>query len=76
MADASVTRRELSLSTRDLYHGWCGKSFAETTIDAIIYHNGNGPVGLPIGMYAKYPHSAFIPDVIHLGDEIKDANND
>ena len=76
MADASVTRRELSLGARDSYHGWCGKSFAETTIDAIMYHNGNGPVGLPIGMYARYPHTAFIPDVIHLGDEIKDLNND
>lgn len=73
MTDASVTRRALSLGARDATMGWCAKSFAETTIDAIIVHNGVSPINLPIGYYARFQHTAFIPDVIHLGDEIIDA---
>lgn len=73
MSSADVTRRELTLGSRDDVLGHCGKVFAESTIKAVIVHNGISPVNLPIGMYARFEHTAFIPDVIHLGDEIIDA---
>lgn len=76
MTNADVTRRRLTLGARDPILGHCSKEFVETTIKALIVNNGNSPIALPIGMYPKYPHTAFIPDVIYAGDEIVDAFND
>ena len=73
MTSAEVTRRELTLGARDSVTGHCAKSFSETTIKCVLVHNGVSPVNLPIGYYARWEHTAFIPDVIHMGDEIIDA---
>lgn len=75
MSSAELTRRRLTLSTRDIVTGWCSKVFAESTITGSIQNAGNNPLSLAVGAYAKYPHTGYTPDVIRIGDECIDADN-
>ena len=72
MADASVTRRELSTGARDTVTGHCAKSFAETTIKGVIRPRGASFSSGGIAYIAKYPHTFFTNYVIAEGDEIID----
>jgi hypothetical protein len=76
MADASLTRREWIVGARDPTTGWLSHTYTETTIDGAIFHQGTQlPAAIAhAGLFCRYPHTGWIPDVIHEDDEIKDAN--
>jgi len=76
MPSADITRRELSLGTADSTTGWYATSYTETTIQGDIQPRGAVIMGLPVGGVARYPHTLYTADVIAVGDEVKDANND
>jgi hypothetical protein len=76
MANADLTRREQSLGEQDSITGWYAPSYAETTIEGSIQPKGAAFPTLNIGAYARYPHTLFTADVIRVGDEVKDANEE
>lgn len=76
MANADLTRREQSLGEQDPITGWYAPSYAETTIEGSIQPKGAAFPTLNIGAYARYPHTLFTADVIRVGDEVKDANEE
>ena len=75
MGSANVTRRALSLGSRDSTTGWCDKDLtAETTIKGAIRPRGS-TLGFGVhGFYAKYPHTFWTTVPIVADDEIIDAN--
>jgi len=74
MPSANLTRRALSLGgVRDVVSGLPPKVWTESTISGSIQNTGNSRLSMALGVYAKYPHTAFIPDVIRIGDELIDA---
>jgi hypothetical protein len=76
VTSTSLTRRALSLGARDTTTGHCAKTFTETTISGCIQETGSDTIGPSVGYYTRYPHTGYIPDVVHEGDELKDANNE
>jgi len=67
-----LTRRVLSLSTRDDVMHWCSKVFSESTIKGSIQPQGANFSVNGIGFYAQYPYTLFTPNGIQMGDEIED----
>jgi len=68
MTSANVTRSELTLSSGG------ARTYTDAVVKASIQQGGSNLNGLPFNVYAKYARTAFIPDVIHEGDRITDAN--
>lgn len=73
MADATVTRRALSLGSQDSTTGWYATSYATTSIEGSIQPRGTVMLGLPIGNVAVYNETFFTDDTVYEGDEIYDA---
>jgi len=75
MPSATLTRRARSLGARDVFTGLCANVWTESTITGSIQNAGSSRLSMALGTYNKYPYNGYIPDVIHVGDEIKDAFN-
>lgn len=79
MADASLTRLACTTGTRDQTTGYLALNYAaETTITGMLLAQGETVTDYKSGATYRstYPHTAFIPDVIHEDDKIKNANGD
>lgn len=76
MASANLTRRALSLGNQDSTTGWYSPTYTETTIKGLIQPAGAVIAELPVGNYARYPHTLFTTYTVAVGDEIKDAFTD
>ena len=76
MADASVTRYELSLGSQDSTTGWPAPSYASSTIEGSIQNRGYTFILPNFGaVTAKHMKTFFTADVIAEGDLVKDAWN-
>ena len=77
MADASVTRRELSLGARDDTTGWCSKSYDETTIkgsfDPATAREVAMRVGMPLNNIPYYSRPFYTADYVRRGDHVTHA---
>ena len=73
MSSTELTIRYVSLGDRDSVTGWCAKEWDEQTIDGSIQNAGSSKLAFALGTYPKYPHTAYIPDVVRIGDELIDA---
>jgi hypothetical protein len=76
MSSFSVTRRALSFGARDSVTGWYAPVYTDTTIKGSMQPQGSSVNTLPVGGYARYPHTFFTEYVVHEGDVIKDADLD
>ena len=73
MTSANVTRKALTLGSRDTYTGWCAKNYTETTIPMVIRPSGSSFMISGFGYYAKYPHTGFTTYIVYTDDLIEDA---
>lgn len=76
MVSFDVTRRALSLGSRDSWSGWRAKTWNETTIEMVIVLRGATQLALMAGFYPRLDAAGRTADVVAVGDQIKDANND
>jgi hypothetical protein len=68
MSNGNVTCGILSLGVGD------ARVYTNATVKASIQLGGSNFNGFGFSTYAKYAHTAFIPDVVREGDRITDAN--
>ncbi len=77
MASADVTRRELTLSTRDTTTGWPSKSYAESTIkgsfDPATARTVALSVGMPLGGIPYMSSAFYTGNLVVRGDRIEHA---
>lgn len=72
-SSADVTRRTLSLGARSATTGWRAKSYAESTIEMVIFERGSTPTALPPGTYVRTDALGLCAAGVVEGDEIQDA---
>jgi len=73
VGDANVTRRALSLGTRDSWNGWRGKSWATSTIEMVIVKRGARQLASLAGVYPVLDAAGLTADPVNVGDQILDG---
>ena len=73
VASRDLTRRRLSLGTRDSTTGWYTKSFTEDTHEGVLIPKASSHLALRIGTYVRTDALLLTADCFEEGDEEKDA---
>jgi hypothetical protein len=73
MASFNVTRRALSLGSRDSWSGWHAVSWSTSTIEMIIRPKGASHIPTLGGHYPKLDAVGYTDDAVSVGDQIYDA---
>jgi len=76
MTSFNVTRRALSLGSRDSWNGWCLKSFDPSTIEMPIVKGGATRAALLLGVMPSVRTKGYTADVVVAGDQILDSFSD
>lgn len=75
MGSCNVTRRVLSLGSRDATTRWRAKTFAEDTVKAILIPRSSAQLALKAGTYVRTDALLLTAVAFYEGDEVKDAFN-
>ncbi len=69
-----VTKREMSLGSRDSVTGWRAISWATKTIEVIIFERGVTSSALPVGSYVRLDALGMTTDGLEEGNQILTDN--
>lgn len=67
----NVTRRKLTLGSRDDTTGWYAKGFSESTIEMIVIPRAAANLAVQAGVYVRLDAVGLSCDGVEIGDEIK-----
>ena len=70
-----VTRRALTLGTRDTITGWRAKNYSETTIKMVIIPRGATSSAVAAGTYVRLDAVGLTATSVNEGDEIKTSKS-
>lgn len=73
MPTLDITRRVLSLGTRDTVTGWCKKVWTDTTIQGLVLEKSSQLNALRAGTWVRTDALLLTEDAVKDGDEIKTA---
>lgn len=73
VASRDLTRRRLSLGTRDSTTGWYSKSFTEDTVEGVLIPKASSHLALRVGTYVRTDALLLTADCFEEGDELEDA---
>lgn len=76
MVSFNVTRRAVSLGSRDSWSGWRAITFTETTKDMVIIPQGASQLILMAGVYPRLDAVGLTADAFAVGDQVKDSVNE
>lgn len=68
-----VTLKTLSLGSQDTVTGWYPASYADSTITMNLAVKGSSHMQTALGYHNKYEYSGLTSAVVHVGDQIEDA---